>query len=240
MRQPLRLLWLLAFLAVPSSACGQSSGTVYGAGWADVAAVSVSGVTALLPDLLKLPSGAPSCAPCSTAGLPGIDRWAVGDSSSLAHTGSNALLLSVGGLSAFLTTHDLTWPQARGNLAVLANSVSWTAASTEWLKVLVRRKRPVLYTSGAVAAASSPDNQRSFPSGHTSVAFSVATAYLVMGQREHLPHHTRNALLLFAGAAGVGALRVAAGEHFPTDVLGGAALGSGVGWLVATLHPRIP
>jgi len=232
-------LFLLAAV-VPGSVSGQSSGTIYSVNWADVAAVSASGATALLPILLKLPSGPPSCAPCSTAGLPGIDRWAVGHSSSFAGTGSNVMLAGVGGLTAYLTTHDLSAAQARGNLAVLANSIGWTAASTQWLKVLVRRKRPVLYTSSAVAAAASPDNQRSFPSSHTSVAFSIASAYLVMGQREHLSHHTRNVLLLFAGAAGVGALRVASGSHFPTDVLGGAALGTGVGALVAVLHPHRP
>lgn len=229
----------LASTLPPSGVYGQSSFR-YRANWADVAAVSTSGVVALLPGLLKLPSGPPSCAPCSTAGLSGIDRWAVGRSSSLAQTGSNVVLLGVGGVSAYLTTHDLPAGQARGNLAVLANSISWTAASTEWLKVLVRRKRPVLYTSGAAAAAAAPDNQRSFPSGHTSVAFSIATTYLVIGQREHLPHHTRNALLLFAGATGIGALRVTSGSHFPTDVLGGAALGSAVGWLVTRLHPSVP
>jgi membrane-associated phospholipid phosphatase len=239
-RSPLTTWSLLAFTAVPGRAYGQSSGTTYRADWADVAAVTVSGATALLPGMLKLPGSALSCAPCSTSGLPAIDRWAVGQSSSLAQTGSNVMLVGVGGLSAYLTMHDLTAPQARGNLAVLANSITWTSASTQWLKVLVRRKRPVLYTSGAVAAAAAPDNQRSFPSGHTSVAFSVASAYLVMGRREHLPHYTRNSILLFAGAAGVGALRVRSGSHFPTDVLGGAALGTGIGWLVAVLHPRTP
>jgi membrane-associated phospholipid phosphatase len=47
-------------------------------------------------------------------------------------------------------------------------------------------------------------------------------------------------VLLYAGALGVAALRVAAGKHFPTDVAGGAALGSSVGWLAATLHPSAP
>ena len=238
MRWPLTASCLLVMPVLPGHGYGQSSGTVYTANWADVAAISASGAAALLPGLLKLPSGAPSCAPCGTSGLPGIDRWVVGRSSSLAGSGSNVMLAGVGGVSAYLVTHDLTASQVRGNLAVLANSISWTAASTEWLKVLVHRKRPVLYTSGAVAAAAAPDNQRSFPSGHTSVAFSIASAYLVMGQREHLPHHTRNTLLLFAGAAGIGVLRVTSGSHFPTDVLGGAALGTGVGALVAVLHPH--
>jgi membrane-associated phospholipid phosphatase len=33
---------------------------------------------------------------------------------------------------------------------------------------------------------------------------------------------------------------MAGGKHFPTDVIGGALLGSGIGWLVAAVHPRSP
>ncbi len=51
---------------------------------------------------------------------------------------------------------------------------------------------------------------------------------------------TRNAALLYAGAVGVASLRVVAGKHFPTDVIAGAALGSGIGWLVPTIHPTSP
>src|SRR5207249_5722685 len=78
------------------------------------------------------------------------------------------------------------------------------------------------------------------PSGHASVAFAAATTYWVLARRERLPHRTRNTIFLYAGAAGVAALRVAAGKHFPTDVLAGAALGSAVGWLVPTIHPTQP
>ena len=210
----------------------------YRATWVDVAAVGATGVAGFLPRLLKLPSGAPSCAPCNPADLPGVDRWVVGAHSTLARRGSDVLLIGVGGLAGYVSAHDRSPQQARGNLAVLANSVSWTSASTAWLKVLVRRKRPVLYTSGAAAAAADLNNQQSFPSGHTSVAFAVATSYLILANREHLPHRARNAAFLFGGAAGIGVLRVVGGNHFPTDVLGGAILGSGIGWLVALVHPK--
>ncbi len=231
---------LLAASGTSAVAQSPSRMPIYRSSWADVAAVGGTGVVTVLPGLLKLPKGAPSCAPCSTSGLPSIDRWVVGRNSALARSASTVLLLGVGGTATYLGTHDQSSPQARGNLAVLANSITWTAASTEWLKVLVRRKRPVLYTSSAATAATSPDNQRSFPSGHTSVAFALATSYLVLANREHLPHRTRNAMLLYGAASGVGALRMAAGSHFPTDVLGGAVLGAGIGWLVATVHPRVP
>ncbi len=117
-----------------------------------------------------------------------------------------------------------------------ADAVGWSAVAVQWLKVAIGRERPVMYTSGAVAAASDRDNQRSFPSSHTTVAFSAATAYMVIAGREHLPHRTRTALLLYGAALATGVLRVEAGKHFPTDVLGGAALGSGIGWLAATIH----
>jgi len=35
-------------------------------------------------------------------------------------------------------------------------------------------------------------------------------------------------------------LRVAGGKHFPTDVIGGAVLGSAIGWLVARIHATVP
>src|SRR5439155_994761 len=88
--------------------------------------------------------------------------------------------------------------------------------------------------------ASLRENRQSFPSGHASLAFAAATSYLVMAQREQLPHRARNAALMYAGAASVAALRVAGGKHFPTDVIGGAVLGSAIGWLVARIHATVP
>jgi membrane-associated phospholipid phosphatase len=233
-------LSLLAVSVTTSVAQSPPREPYYRSNWADVAAVAGSGVVAFLPGLLKLPKGAPECAPCSTSGLPGIDRWVVGKNSALARNSSTVLLLGVGGMATYLGAHDRSGTQARGNVAVIANAISWSAASTNWLKVAVHRKRPVLYTNGAVAAASSPDSRRSFPSGHTAVAFAAATSYVVMAHREHLSHQTRNVILLYGGATGVGALRMVGGSHFPSDVLGGAVLGAGIGWLVAVVHPKFP
>jgi len=123
---------------------------------------------------------------------------------------------------------------------VYANALAWTLAASQWLKVLAHRSRPVLYTADAPAAASNPDSRRSFPSGHAALAFAASTAYVVMASRERLPHRTRNAVLLYAASLGVAALRVSAGHHFPTDVAGGAALGVGIGWLAARVHPTGP
>src|SRR6266566_2144130 len=157
-----------------------------------------------------------------------------------AGTASHALLVAVAGFAGLASADGANAAAVRGHVVVFANALAWTEATTQWIKVLAHRSRPVLYTSAAPAAASNRDNRRSFPSGHAAAAFSVATAYLAMARREHLPHRARNAVLLFAGATAVAALRVAAGQHFPTDVVGGAAIGGGVGWLVARVHPTAP
>jgi membrane-associated phospholipid phosphatase len=212
----------------------------YRASWWDAVSVSGGGALYLLPGALGMPRGAPSCAPCNPATLPGIDRWAVHSPVSLPNTGSTVLLLGVAGWTALAGLGGLPVAEWRGNVAMFANAASWTAASTSWIKVLVRRKRPVLYTSGALAAAGNPDAQEGFPSEHAALAFAAATSYLVMSAREHLAHRTRNALLLYGGAVAVSVLRVAAGQHLPTDVVAGAVLGSGIGWLVPTVHPKVP
>ena len=233
-----RLVAALVLLAVSGpSALGQAP---YSVRWGDAVSVVASGVAALIPEATKLPKAAPSCAPCDPASLPGIDRAALHTFSGSASTASHALLVGVVGFAGVASFDGATPAQRRGHVAVFANSLAWTLAATDWMKVLVRRKRPVLYTADATAAAADPNSQRSFPSGHASVAFAAATTYLVMAQRERLPHRGRNVALLYAGAVGVSALRVAAGRHFPTDVVGGAALGTGIGWLVAKVHPTQP
>jgi membrane-associated phospholipid phosphatase len=68
------------------------------------------------------------------------------------------------------------------------------------------------------------------------VANRPAGARRAVARRERLSHRTRTALLLYGAALATGVLRVEAGKHFPTDVMGGAALGSALGWLAATIH----
>lgn len=219
---------LIAWMAAAPAAAAQAP--AYRSGWgAWTVAVGVSGF-ASLPVILHLPRGAPPCAPCNPATLTPIDRWVVRLDSRGAGAGSNVLLVGVvgGGLLASRT---------RGNGAMIVNAVAFTSFTTEWTKALVHRSRPILYTAQAPSAAADRDNRRSFPSGHTAMAFSVATAYAVMAHRQRLPHATRNGILLLSGAASVGALRVAAGKHFVTDVIGGAVVGVGIGWLTAKVFP---
>src|SRR3989442_11388186 len=218
-RSAIVFVWLFA-VARPTA--GQAP---YRVTWWDAGSVGAAGALSLIPVALNLPHGPPPCAPCDPASVPGIDRSALHNASASAATASSVVLGGVVGAAAFVSLHGLDRAQRRGNAVVLLNSLAWTQATTAWLKVLVHRSRPVLYTADAVAAASQRDNRESFPSGHASLAFAAATSYLVVAQREQLPHRARNAALMYAGAASVAALRVAGGKHFPTDVIGGAGGG---------------
>lgn len=78
----------------------------------------------------------------------------------------------------------------------------------------------------------------SFPSGHATVAFSVATM--------ESAYHPKEAPLWYAGATLIAASRVALHDHFIGDVVAGAALGYGVSRLELScphgllLSPFIP
>ena len=70
--------------------------------------------------------------------------------------------------------------------------------------------------------------RHSFPSGHTAIAFGAATALADLN-----PKHK---WLYYAGAALIGWSRVESDAHTWGDVLGGAALGFGVGRLSVSSH----
>jgi undecaprenyl-diphosphatase len=77
----------------------------------------------------------------------------------------------------------------------------------------------------------------SFPSGHTSAAFATAT---VLARELHPQSRALRWLLntaLFGGAAFVGYSRIYSQQHWPSDVVAGAALGSITGYEVVA-HAR--
>jgi len=116
-------------------------------------------------------------------------------------------------------------------------------------KLLAARPRPaavldpaLLHVQGSVLAG-----QNSFPSGHAITAFLVATVILLgLGcPPEGRPAPRVAAVLalggaLYAAALLVGASRVMVGAHWPSDVLGGAALGVLAGALGSWAMRRRP
>ena len=90
---------------------------------------------------------------------------------------------------------------------------------TTGLKYSIKRDRPFVTYPDIVKL--SPAGSPSFPSGHTSMAFSTATSLSLAVPKWYVavPAH------LWAGA--VGYSRMHLGVHYPTDVFFGALIGSG-------------
>jgi membrane-associated phospholipid phosphatase len=95
----------------------------------------------------------------------------------------------------------------------------------ELLKFVVHRSRPIFRLAQARIVGYRAIG-RSFPSGHTSQAFFMAT---LMAQHFHASIWV--VFLMYASALLVGITRMYVGAHYPRDVLAGAILGSAWGLL---------
>ena len=89
------------------------------------------------------------------------------------------------------------------------------------VKLVVRRPRPEL---PGLPPLTPTVSRLSFPSAHATTSFAAARAY----------SRTAPGAVLYAAAAGFALSRPYLGVHYPSDVLGGAALGT----LLAEAWPR--
>ncbi|MGB3005687.1 MAG: phosphatase PAP2 family protein [Chitinophagaceae bacterium] len=91
-------------------------------------------------------------------------------------------------------------------------------------KAIINRSRPSDYDPSLIALKST--QSESFPSGHTSAAFSTATSMAIISPKWYV------IVPAFSWASLVGYSRLYMGVHYPTDVLAGAIVGSGSAWLM--------
>lgn len=110
----------------------------------------------------------------------------------------------------------------------------------ELTKLCVNRIRPYMYFDSPLPQkdVESGDYANSFPSGHATMAFAAATFTSYTFSKYFPDTSWRYAFTAanYALATTVACMRIAAGCHFLTDVLTGAALGSAVGFLVPFVH----
>jgi undecaprenyl-diphosphatase len=107
------------------------------------------------------------------------------------------------------------------------------------VKPLVHRERPCAQLPSGehvVSWVRLPDGGRgdeSFPSNHALNNFAIATFFFTIWPRK------RNAAWLFAVALLISLGRMYQGLHYPSDVLGGAAIGSAVGYIIGLGFRRL-
>lgn len=131
----------------------------------------------------------------------------------LSRSGDGYLHLLVPALLAFLGARDMDrFALLLGLSLALERSLYWS------LKNSLRRRRPQDAVPGFRSLITASD-QFSFPSGHSSAAFLLATALTLV--------YGGPLVAMYLWASGVALSRVLLGVHFPGDTLAGALMGSG-------------
>lgn len=168
-----------------------------------------------------------------------IRRWSPGadDASDIFKNGST--------LSPFLLTVPLLWrKQFRETLTLSVMYVEATLlcrSLTGMVKYTARRPRPYLYNDAvamSVKLGEAKNATRSFFSGHTSTAFcgAIFTATLFQDMYPDSPARfwVWGGAVTLAGTTGI--LRYYAGNHYPSDILVGALVGSALGYFLPRFH----
>lgn len=121
---------------------------------------------------------------------------------------------------------QLNLPQLSALLALTALAFALERALHWALKNSLKRPRPQNTIPG-LRSLGHTSNQFSFPSGHSSRAFLLATVMVIV--------YGAPALVLYVWACSVAMARVVLGVHYPGDILAGALVGSGVAVFSAKL-----
>lgn len=116
---------------------------------------------------------------------------------------------------------------------LLGLSALVSEGATQAMKYIVKRDRPCTALADVNVSHLDSADPYSFPSGHATVAFAVATMLTLRYPRLYV------AVPLYAWAALVGYGRPYLGLHYPTDVLAGAVIGSAVAVAVYLIQDRI-
>lgn len=126
------------------------------------------------------------------------------------------------------------WDSKKVPAKITAVVLSGMGASlvSHLFKSLIKRPRPYAFFYDEIDRGKAVVNtifdthlSRSFPSGHAVLVFAVVTALNVLYKRKFL--------WLYPVAAFLGMTRVYVGAHFPSDVVGGALVGTLGGFFIA-------
>ena len=122
------------------------------------------------------------------------------------------------------------------NLMVFSEIMLAQSAFAKWTKTFSSRYRPFVYDDKVSFSKKREYNsQHSFFSMHSSTTFAASTfAYYYYSQNfgENIP----TALLMYSPSVATAVLRVASANHFPSDVVAGAVIGSGISYLICRIH----
>lgn len=129
-------------------------------------------------------------------------------------------------------------PTRRYGTAMLLGVAIGALFTNVFLKVVIARPRPYADESSIfhqlwLLMGQHMESDKSFPSGHTTAAFSTMTALFLTGNRKY-------SWTAFIFAILMGISRIYLVVHYPSDVLGGVIVGVFAGCLGALLAGKLP
>lgn len=225
---------------------GPTSSAPFHLGWQDAGWVAGGLLLQIPSQILFRNMSSADTSDLDRSKLNSMDRWVAGTYSPAMALTSDIVVLPFCALPVALTALD-AWRAKQGWAPVLtdglifAEAIAFSSSFSLIVRSLQIHPRPLVYGKDV------PTHERlkgeasgSFYSGHTNAAF-LAAVYLSYTYPLRHPEFRGQAWLWsgsLATAATVAGLRVAAGKHFPSDVLVGAAAGAFFGWLFPFLHLR--
>ncbi len=199
-----------------------------------------TGVGSAVASEFLLQASSPDLGSLDKSSINGFDRSAMFSSSSSLDTLSSVLVIGQA-LSPVAFGFFLPRDQSLAAAAVYAEAFSFAYLTKNLLKYALPRYRPYVYSGDKEnAALMNTDEYDSFPSGHTTVAFAAATfsVYTYNLYFPDSPYFLHFALANYGLASLTALLRVTSGNHFLTDVLAGAAIGTAFGYVIPALHAK--
>lgn len=168
-----------------------------------------------------------------------IDRGATNNWSPSTAELSNILLITAIASPLLLFTSSAVRNDVGTYSILFLQNILTTYSVSHFPKGIVTRYRPYAYNEDVPdEIKQNVDATHSFLSAHTSVAFASAiflsTTFGKYNPDSKLKPYIWSSSLLLATI--VGYLRYVAGQHFPTDIIAGAVLGSVVGFIIPLIH----
>lgn len=119
------------------------------------------------------------------------------------------------------------------NACVVGGATILNFGITAVLKYSVGRERPFVTYTDIINKSGKPCNDPSFPSGHTSTAFTLATSLSLEYPKWYVivPAYTYASTVAYS--------RMHLGVHYPSDVLVGALIGSGCAYITHVVNKKL-
>ena len=157
--------------------------------------------------------------------ISGLDQWHYAEADRQVQLASDITFfgtLGTAGIFGLIYSED-------GYVNAMAQNLWITANLTQSVKLLTQRQRPASYGTN--------DDYRSFFSGHSSITATAATTALWYAYRDNNLNKWAKPLgwTSLGLSLTTGIFRILSGKHYPSDVIGGFAVGTAVALLNLSL-----